>query len=96
MCQSKYFNIRLFYWFLKLLEEKNDKWKKKEKKEASYFDRINMTKNRLEYDQKIITPTNMNDGAWPKDYTDEHEQLNMTEIPINFGHIIFSISFSLK
>ena len=31
--------------------------------EASYFDRINMTKNWLEYDRKIITPTNMNDGS---------------------------------
>ena len=31
--------------------------------EASYFDRINMTENRLEYDRKMITPTNMNDGT---------------------------------
>ena len=30
---------------------------------ASYFDPINMTKNWLEYDRKIITPTNMNDGT---------------------------------
>ena len=36
--------------------------------EASYFDQINRTKNWLEYDRKIITPTNMNDGTWPKDY----------------------------
>ena len=28
--------------------------------EASYFDRINMTENGLEYDQKIFTPTNVN------------------------------------
>ena len=41
-----------------------------------------MTEKRLEYDQKKITPTNMTDGSWPKDYTDEHEQLNMTEIPM--------------
>ena len=33
------------------------------KNEASYFDRINMTENRLEYDRKMITPTNMNDGT---------------------------------
>ena len=52
-----------------------------------------MTENWLEYDRKKITPTNMNDGTWPKDYTDEHERLNMTEIPtkmteiFNFGHI---------
>ena len=31
--------------------------------EASYLDRINMTENWLEYDQKTITPTNMNDGT---------------------------------
>ena len=42
-------------------------------KEASCFDQINMTKNRLEYDRKIITLTNMNNGTWPKDYTDEHD-----------------------
>ena len=48
--------------------------------EASYFDQINMTENRLEYDRKIITPMNMNDGTWPKDYTDEHERLKMTKI----------------
>ena len=35
----------------------------KDKCEASYFDRINMTKNWLEYDRKNITPTNMNDGT---------------------------------
>ena len=33
------------------------------KYEASYFDRINMTKNRLECDRKNITPTNMNVGT---------------------------------
>ena len=32
-------------------------------KEASYFDRINMTKNQLEYDRKIITLMNMNKGT---------------------------------
>ena len=31
--------------------------------EASYFDQINMTENRLEYDLKNITPTNMNVGT---------------------------------
>ena len=31
--------------------------------EASYFDRINMTEKRLEYDRKKITPTNMTDGS---------------------------------
>ena len=56
--------------------------------EASYFDRINMTQNRLEYDRKIITPTNMNDGTWPKDYTDEHERLNMTEKPMKMTKIL--------
>ena len=39
--------------------------------EASYFDRINMTKNGLEYDRKKFTPMNMNVGTWLKDYTDE-------------------------
>ena len=29
-------------------------------KEASYLDRFNMTKNRLEYDQKKFTATNVN------------------------------------
>ena len=53
--------------------------------EASYFDRINMTKNwkLVGIWPKNITPTNMNIGTWPKDYTDEHEHLNMT----NFGLI---------
>ena len=46
-----------------------------------------MTKKRLEYDRKKITPTNMNVGTWPKDYTNEHKRLNMTKIPIWFGHI---------
>ena len=36
--------------------------------EASYFDQINMTENRLAYDLKIITPTNMNNGPWKKHY----------------------------
>ena len=49
---------------------------------ASYFDRINMTENWLEYDGKNIPPTNMNVGTWPKDYTNEHEWLNMTKIPM--------------
>ena len=39
--------------------------------DASYFDQINMTENGLEYDRKKFTPTNMNVGTWPKDYTDE-------------------------
>ena len=30
--------------------------------EASYFDRINMAENGLEYDQKKFTPMNMNVG----------------------------------
>ena len=50
-----------------------------------------MTKNWLEYDQKNITPTNMNDGTWPKDYTDEHERLNMTEIPMKMTEILNSL-----
>ena len=45
------------------------------KYEASYFDRIKMTKNWLECDRKT---TNMNVGTCPKDYIDEHERLNMT------------------
>ena len=32
-------------------------------KEASYFDRINMTEKRLKYDRKKFTPTNMNVGT---------------------------------
>ena len=44
---------------------------KPQKYEASYFDRIDMTKNGLEYYQKKFTLTNMNVGTWPKDYTDE-------------------------
>ena len=39
--------------------------------EASYFDQINMSKNGLEYDRKKFTPTNVNAGTWPKDYTDK-------------------------
>ena len=31
--------------------------------EASYFDRINMTKNGLEYDRKKFTPKNVNVGT---------------------------------
>ena len=42
-----------------------------DKYEASYFDQINMTKNELEFDKKQFTPTNVNIGTWPKDYTDE-------------------------
>ena len=41
-----------------------------------------MTKKRLEYDQKKITPTIMTDGSLPKYYTDEHKRLNMTKIPM--------------
>ena len=61
--------------------------------EASYFDQINMTENQLEYDPKIITPTNMNDGTWPKDYTGEHERLNMTEIPMKMTKILKCLKF---
>ena len=39
--------------------------------EASYFDRINITENGLEYDQKKLTPTNVNAGTGLKDYTNE-------------------------
>ena len=31
--------------------------------EASYFDRINMIQNGLEYDRKKFTPTNVNAGT---------------------------------
>ena len=31
--------------------------------EASSLDQINMTKNRLEFDQKILTTTNLNFGT---------------------------------
>ena len=48
-----------------------------------------MTEKRLEYDPKNITPTNMTYGSWPKDYTDEHERLNMTEIPMEMTEIVF-------
>ena len=64
--------------------------------EASYFDRINMTENWLEYDRKNITPTNMNVGTWPKDYTNEHDQLHMTEIPMKmteFENALNSLRF---
>ena len=47
-----------------------------------------MTENRFEYDQKIITPKNMNDGTWHKDYTDKHERLNMTEMPMKMTEIL--------
>ena len=49
--KSKIYEIILFFCILALL------------KEAGYFDRNNMTKNWLEYDRKMITPTNMNDGT---------------------------------
>ena len=55
--------------------------------EARYFDRIDMTEKRLEYDRKKITTTNMTDWTWPKHYTDEHERLNMTEIPMKMTEI---------
>ena len=61
--------------------------------EVSYFDWINMTKNWFEYDRKKITPTNMNDGTWPKDYTNEHERLNMIEIPIKMTEIFKWLKF---
>ena len=41
------------------------------KNEASYFDRINMTENWLEFDWKKFTPTNLNVGTWPKIHTNE-------------------------
>ena len=44
---------------------------KRELEEASYFDRINMTKYRLEFDRKQFTPTNLNVGTWPKIHTNE-------------------------
>ena len=46
-----------------------------------------MTKNWLEDDQKTVTRMNMNAGTWPKDYTDEHERLNITEIPMKMTEI---------
>ena len=52
-----------------------------------------MTEKRLEYDQKKITPTNMNDGTWLQDYTDEHEQLNMTELPMKMTEIFKCLKF---
>ena len=61
--------------------------------EASYFDLINMTENWLEYDRKKITPTNMNDGTRPKHYTDEHERLNMTKIPMKMTEIVDNLDF---
>ena len=52
--------------------------------EGKSFDRINMTKwiwPKNLYMTEMITPTNMNDGIWPKKYdNDEHDWLNMTEI----------------
>ena len=40
--------------------------------EASSLDLIKMTKFWLDFDQKILTMTNVNVRTWPKDYTDEH------------------------
>ena len=40
--------------------------------EASSLDRIKMTKNRLEFDQKKLTTTNLNVGTWPKLHKDEY------------------------
>ena len=56
-------------------EERWNKLKMKMKKgnkrqggkfEASWHDRINMTKNWLDYDRKITTTTNLNNWTWPK------------------------------
>ena len=52
-----------------------------------------MTENWLEYDQKIITLTNMNNGIWPKHYTNKHEMLNMTEIPMKMTEILKCLKF---
>ena len=50
VCGCKYyFNITLNLLFFK--------------NQTSYFDRINMTKNWLEYDRKKFTPMNMNVGT---------------------------------
>ena len=40
-------------------------------KEASSLDGINMTKFRLDYDQKIFAPTDLSIRTLPKDYTDD-------------------------
>ena len=40
--------------------------------EASLLDRIKMTKNRLEFDQKNFTPMNLNVRTLLKDYTNKH------------------------
>ena len=79
---TKTFNLFIFLWLYLLFKQTLISL------EASYFDRLNMTINRLEYDQKIITPMNMNNGTWPKDYTNEHERLNMTEIPMKMTKIL--------
>ena len=42
--------------------------------EASYFDRINLAKNRLEFYQKKFTPTDVNRRTQPKIQTDELDQ----------------------
>ena len=52
-----------------------------------------MTENQLEFDQKNITPTNMNIGTWLKDYTDEHERLKMTKIPMKITKIFKWLKF---
>ena len=52
-----------------------------------------MTESWLEDDQKNITLTNMNDGTRPKDYTNEHERLNMTEIPMKMIEIFKCLKF---
>ena len=51
--------------------------------EEQSFDQINMTEwvwPKNLYMTEKITPTNMDDGTWPKKYdNDEHERLSMTE-----------------
>ena len=63
--------------------------------EASLLDRIKMTKNRIEFDQKNLTMTNLNIGTWLKIHTDECKSSNLTEIWMNLTEkICFFLHFS--
>ena len=78
-CEIKHFlNIRHHkkQWKAKTVKHKTENENENENEnelrlnEASSLDRINMTKDQLEYDWKKFTPTNLNIGTWPKIYTD--------------------------
>ena len=61
-CQNK----SVFGWFCWCQRPINIRW------EANSLDWINITKNRLEFDRKNFTQTNVNIGTWPKLLTNKH------------------------